>query len=314
MVFGPNIRLDLKTDKQVYIPGDRVVVYLNMYTNKAFKFKEAYMELICFAKLHLIGPVVSEREDGALVQKKHRTEIIELLRIAEPLRIAGNVIQPPAMSFTWTAQLPEDALPTHDGDVIKINWVAKISFKRKYIGDLYRSNPIYVLLHIEDELLRKPATKKEILDFGIAIIRLQKAMYLPNEQIQGEVEFAAVRDVKIREIMAFLTHEEEIAPIKLGRSKYVGKSVRVFAKQKLSKKIKMNLGDTIRLPFAFNIPYIQRPTILTKKLISLWNVHIKIPRRIISDIDIKIPVIVANSYEHKKTTTDHSPSQESIVA
>gem|GEM_PF-5670873 len=308
MVFGPKIRMDLRTDKQVYLPGDLITTYINVYTDKPFKFNSALLEIVCIAKL-FVRPVVIATGGSALVEKKYKTITTELMKLAYPINIPGNVVQPPGFSFTWPIKIPENALPTHYGSAIKITWEVRFVFSRgRLAGNIYQAAAFHVLQKENEELMRNPVAKKEIVDFGIAKIMLQKAMYHPGEKLHGIVEFVATEEMKIREIVATLKHVEEIGPAKFNGSRYMGRSEKTFAKLKLSKKIKVSPGDSLRLPFTLDIPpeSNQKPSFITNDIISLWLVQITIPRRIFKDIEISIPALITNSYRQQNASSAES--------
>jgi hypothetical protein len=302
-----SISIDLDSGAGRYAPGETISGYVEIKPENTFRTSGGSLYFLCRGQ-YLSAVDGGDGRDAPKMDRDARQYLLQQI-----LTIPGGTLRRGAsLRYPFSAQVPEDALPTHHGYICSVRWTLMLALE----------GPDETDLKAEQELLveaKPPAltsaregyrSSVEAPDCQL-VLKLGRAVCAEGESLKAEAHIMPLKNFAAREVRALLLRIEHtpkgddhtvfVSAWNPATGQFRGERrpggkgttyVWLEEEARLSGPMHFEAGEAETLACTLNVPAQWRPTLLTKESEVIWKVALMIVRDPLNDIRALHEVIV----------------------
>jgi hypothetical protein len=277
----PELLLTLDRADGVYRPGEVVGITVVIQPAREIKVRSGTLRVSGAEHYEVCSQSNTTDSDGNSKMTYHYTwERSELFALEETFlgetTLSGGVPE----RFTFRAQLPPDALPTCNGEILRVGWLVEVKLDRPLAGDLNASAIVRVLALAPDGEAPPQAygVSDEPQEAELAVV-LPGLAAVAGSPFSGHLRILPYRDFRAAEVRLEMERAEEV-PIDVG---YTKSKTYVL---KLAGPTQFRSGEPQSFPFQAPLPADAAPSLQTAHGTLTWTMKGILNRRLRRDTGV----------------------------
>jgi hypothetical protein len=276
----PELTLTLDRAGGVYLPGEVVGISITVQPARDRKLRSASMRLSGTEHFQVCTQVAKTDSDGNTTQSYSydwaRTELFSAQEdfLGETTLPAGL-----AEHFTFQVRLPPDALPTCNGEILRVAWLVEVKLDRPLAGDLNAAASLRVPALAPGQALASQAygVSNEPQEAELALV-LPGLAAVAGEPFSGHLRILPHKDFRA-EVRLELARTEEV-PVDQGHTQTKAYVL------KLAGNTHFQAGQPQVIAFQAPLPPDAAPSLQTEHGTLTWTMQGILARRLRRDTSI----------------------------
>jgi hypothetical protein len=248
-----NLTIGIDRPSGIYYPGDTVHITVSLGNDKELKFQEGRLALLYQEKFqyrttsHSIDSKGHSHTETVSRWQNNEQEVAQQVFLGETILPEGS-----ARNFEFDAAIPVSAPPTYPGNIIQVNWLAKVTLDRKLSTDINAEAPLLVLI---PPVSPQPSTPLAMTHFGLSnepseaqlTLELPGTEWVSGDVIKGILLVTPQKNFDATEVRIELECSENVH-YDLGNQNVNADKV------KLAGKTRFAAGESSRFSFQVQVP------------------------------------------------------------
>lgn len=252
------IQLNVALDRQVYAPGDTVQARITLQNDKEVDIQGGRFVITCQQK-YQYRRKTRDSDGDTTVESTWGTNNIEVHHFDFLPQIS---LPPDTHTFETSFTLEEGALPTSNGDIVRVAWLAKATLDRKLARDANSEVEFTVLTNNPANMASATAgeygTSNEPGEAQMSFVLRTKEV-TGGARLEGSLRILPQKDFGVSEVRLEFVRDEFVADV--SETGYEHKKEIPLVKAKLAGKTHLQAGQYLEFPFALDLPQEMAPSI-----------------------------------------------------
>lgn len=243
-----NLNVTLDRPSGIYFPGESVTAAISFECNKEVKVQEGRAVLICEEEFDYRSWDTTTDSDGNTEQTlcehrySQRYEFDPQVFLLDTTLTAGTTHH-----FSFSTQLPQAALPSTPGKIIKVRWLVKATLDRKLAADYNTETEFTIPATLTAASAPGQYGQSSEMDQANLSLELPSTAWLAGETINGTLHIHPLKNFDVTGVRLELVRKESV-------SYDQGLEKEEIIKIKLGDKMRLQAGQPMSLPFKINMP------------------------------------------------------------
>ncbi len=290
MVFSfmrrPDADLSLAIDGDSSLPGDDVMVRVNLSSNKGLKVRVGTATLEC------VETFWKNEYDAATRTTKLREKSQKLVELTSPVMGEVSVRSGIPLSEEVKFTLSADAHRTVIGGTVNIEWQVKVSLDVPGARDLHEEEGVLVVLERPDardldereQDYASPVVIDDSFDECRLRIELPSSDYRPGDTVEGRLRLDALEECSFPEVRVELIREEKAGDKESGD---------IVDTTTLESDLNVRAALSREWRFSLAIPDELMPTTSHSKSVLRWKLRGTLARSRRRDYAVEAEIVVS---------------------
>ena len=283
--FGKRAEMQVGVDRAACRPGETVTATITVHAKRDFEIEEGRAELV-YENEYRYRTRVHTSKGGSSTQT--RTDTQKIVHATQQFHEGGSLPSGTSNQYTVSFRLPEDAIPTCDGEITKVRWrvEAILGVERSLDPDQHAPFAVLSARDLYADLAQRAPDVDNHGDCELDL-RLQGGRHVrPGDTLRGTLVVAPHEELDPKEIRIELVRHEHV-PRDQGNTES-----KVEAKAVLGGGSALTARIPREFPFELVVPEGASPCVQTDNSTLRWLLRGVVARRMRSDYNISVDLNV----------------------
>lgn len=281
-----NLTVSLDRPEGVYLPGETLKAEISFECQKDVHVQVGRAVLICEEEFDYRSWDSSTDSDGntdeSLCEHRYsqRYEFDAQVFVLDTTLTAGSVHH-----FTYTTQIPQPALASTPGQIIKVRWLVKATLDRKLAADYNTETELTIPAALTAASAPGKYGQSSEMDQTNLSLELPGTAWLAGTTISGTLHIHPLKDFDVTGVRLELARKETV-------SYDQGLEKEEVIKVKLGEKMRLKAGQTMSLPFQVQMPQPCPPSGVTENWSLTWRLRGVLARFLRKDTCVEQEIVI----------------------
>lgn len=276
-LFGSGPEVSLQTDSGQLGPGQELRGSVTIRCTEEHDVRSGTVALQCEAEIE--ARVRQRGQRGSrVVKRRGRDNVYE----QEQTLLEGSVLPAGQLStYGFVFLLPNPALPTYEGEILKLRWKLRTKLDIKSAFDASAEQEMVVCLPPAGPYTPDPDANEPTYDECDLTLSLGGTAVRTGGTLTGAVHVIAKQALELHEVRVHLSRREQVT-VGEGNEHSVE-----AARLPIAPASTLAAGDQRDYPFSIELPAGRTPSVWTPVGGAYWELDVVLARRLAPDLHLK---------------------------
>jgi Arrestin (or S-antigen), N-terminal domain/SpoOM protein len=281
------INLTLDRPDLVYYPGETIQARVNVIGEKDLKIQQGRITFLYSEEFQIREHRTETDSHGHRRQTTHSEWKKDERQLNQTVFLPETTIASGAnQNFDFAFLIPPDALPSVNGNIVRIKWLIRATLDRKMAGDIEAETEISIPSTAPggETGEGRYGNSNEPLEVDLQFLLPSKEFVL-GETIAGTLLISPQKEIDVDEVRLALVQRENV-PQALGNTHTQEQPI------KLANQVKLHAGQPLSFPFNVTLPPNGLPSSQSPNSSITWLLVGTLARRLRKDTFVEESVSV----------------------